>query len=211
METKPPKKNKKKGHFKSKVKKALKKNQKLKDNAKAFIFERVQDEIQDLNEKGFSLPSNYDPTCTSIRYKEATLLKLKLDQAKVANKKRINGFLKMAAVVLTLICKFAKVQAINIDNFMSDLRAEIQNGAFDDYIDLLEPSLKNHVITHPIVGIATKFVEVLSDSAEKKNATQKAEDKNKQDAVNRAQQQKNTQQLMEKVKQHKQNLQVNGE
>lgn len=186
--------------------KAMKRSKRARQQTDEFLLRTVVNEIESLNKRGFG---SADYNKDSLEAGEAVLLNLKMQEARVVNRTRVAGFLKAVAVLITLVCKFAKVSSFDVSDFALDVKREIESGEFDQFIDILQPSMKNHVVSHPVVGIITKFFEIFSDSTGKKLQQQKAKAAQDEASSKRAQSHEATQALIQKIRE-KQSDSSNG-
>lgn len=150
------------------------------DEIHSIIFNTVSKELQQLKDKGFNYPAGYDPSKQTLENNEITLFALRLQEQRVNNRNRIKGFIRIASMLFSVICQWAKIEVLNTENFVSDISASIAAGEYDAFIDMIEPDLQNNILTHPFTSMFVKFVDTASESSENRKREKRAEQTTKE-------------------------------
>lgn len=150
------------------------------DEIHSIIFNTVSKELEQLKDKGFNYPAGYDPSTQTLENNEITLFALRLQEQRVNNRNRIKGFIKIASMIFSVVCQWAKIKVLDTENFVRDISASVAAGEYDAFIDMIEPDLQNNMLTHPFTSMFVKFVDTASESSENRKREKRAEQTTKE-------------------------------
>lgn len=125
-----------------------------------------------LNERGAPLPKNYVPEDHNMDENEFRLLQQQVQKTRNADKQKMSGFLKTAAISLRWFCSSMNIQFVKLKYLPDIIKESIEDGEFDDVAEGLSEAMRGTVLDHPLYNAGIKFLEKVSeahDRAEEEN------------------------------------------
>jgi hypothetical protein len=133
-------------------------------NMQTRVFEDVVSQINQLHEKGFTKPKNYNEKEHSLDENEINLYEQQMAQHKSRDEKKMTYLINFSAMGVNWFCQSMALDWIKTNHLPELIRKSVADGEFNDGLDGIGKYLRGTIFDHPVFSTALKFVEKVGEA-----------------------------------------------
>ena len=133
-------------------------------NSSGVVYEDVLAQMEQMEKKGYNLPSGYNKHASSIDENEIRLYEQQIQRDKNASSKKMGHMLNFTALCMSWFCRSMDFDWIKTKKLPHVVRRGIKDGEFDECLQGMESHVRGTVVDNPVFSTVIKFLEKIGEA-----------------------------------------------
>jgi hypothetical protein len=129
-----------------------------------MVYEDIISQMEQLNDKGYKLPKDYDKRKHDLSENEIRLYEQQVKRDKHRDQKKMSYMINFSALGLSWFCQCMNFDWIKTKHLPELIRDGLKDGEFDDCLEGVGMYLRGTVFDNPVFSTVLKFVEKIGES-----------------------------------------------
>jgi hypothetical protein len=134
------------------------------DHVKNVVFEDVVNQMNQMEQDGYTLPRTYEKSKHNMDENEYKLFEQQLNRDRKMSKSRAANMIKFSAGVISGLCGLFNIDAIRTKKLKATVTEAIEKGEFDDSLDGMGTVLRGTVAENAMFGTMVKMAEKINEA-----------------------------------------------